>query len=140
MPPGASGSSMIRMRLFAVFGMSPSWSGGLWFAPLQVNWAGIVPPEEKAELVTEICAEAERAAPQKQIETSERSRRNFIGAEVNPKTNSKPIKFRVRLDRKGRRGTEDRPERSSLCFSLGASRHLGQYRAELANVDRLDEV
>src|SRR5690348_3738065 len=83
---------MIRTRLFAPLRIPSSWSGGLWLAPLQVNWAGIAPPGAKAELVTAICAEAEMAATKTQNGTTRRNR-GFIETEVNPKTNFKPTKF-----------------------------------------------
>src|SRR6185369_4197487 len=109
---------MIRTRLLVFCGTPWSWSGGLWSAPLQVNCAGIVPPEEKAELATEICAETERAAPKKQTdETSKRSRSNFIGTEVNPKRNSKPIKFCAHLTRKGRLQPRTDPKKEA-AFSF----------------------
>src|ERR1051326_3207627 len=50
-PPGASGSSTTRTRLLAPEGVPSMRNGGLVSPPLQVNFGGIFPPSEKAELV-----------------------------------------------------------------------------------------
>ena len=55
-PPGASGSSAIKTRLFASEGRSVICRGGLVSDPSHVNFDGIVPPSWKAELVIFILA------------------------------------------------------------------------------------
>lgn len=51
-PLGASGSCIIRARLCAILGISLMLSGGLIFAPWQVNCFGICPFGLKAGLVS----------------------------------------------------------------------------------------
>src|SRR5438132_3738531 len=55
-PPGASGSSAIKTRLFASEGTPVICKGGLVSDPAHVNFDGMVPPSGKAELVIFILA------------------------------------------------------------------------------------
>src|ERR1043166_3427674 len=55
-PPGASGSSAIKTRLFASEGTPVICKGGLVSDPSHVNFDGMLPPSWKAELVTFILA------------------------------------------------------------------------------------
>src|SRR5262252_4073635 len=55
-PPGASGSSTIKTRLFAPEGTPAICKGGLVSDPSHVNFDGMLAPSWKAELVTFILA------------------------------------------------------------------------------------
>src|SRR5215468_385239 len=55
-PPGASGSSAIKTRLFASEGTPLICKGGLVSDPSHVNFDGMLPPSRKAELVILIFA------------------------------------------------------------------------------------
>src|SRR5262249_12723208 len=72
-------SSTIKARLFASLGIPSNCSGGLVFAPLQLNCAGMLPPLEKAELRTWICASSDPGSARLKSKPVNRIVSVFIG-------------------------------------------------------------